>query len=560
MAKRTDLAAITAARINYYHFLSRMYEKELSAGLIGRLAKLDTVQGAGTPLAEGYAGLETYFKTCTGNVEEELAADYAGIFLGAGEAGNKAAFPYESVYTSQEKLVMQEAWEKVKELYTRRGIVLSGAGSDVKEDHIAAELLYMAYLCEHGSNREAAAFLNDHLLDWAEAFAADIERCAKTGFYPAVGKLTVGFLKMEKEYLEELDKEDEDGQGPAGSYRLSASGMDDVIARWNQDYQVYAPVLLKQRGARKETVRYGKIHSVADIYNERNSDFSPKEVYYPVMQTMFYFTENEAVESRLEDERGILLLLHPCDINAMRRLDNIFLKNGPGEDLYYKRLRNKVRVVLLECKKSAENCFCVSMGSNIAEDYEMAVRLDRDKVLVQVKKPEWNRYFQNAEPEEYTPGFVTENVRKVAKPEIPDKETLKLASSLEYWNRFDDTCIGCGGCNTVCPTCSCFDTNDIIYNETSREGERRRVWSSCMLDTFTMTAGGARARETAGANMRFRTLHKVYDYQQRFDEGESMCVGCGRCIARCPKELDFSATLNEFTEELEKAKGGARNE
>ena len=54
--------------------------------------------------------------------------------------------------------------------------------------------------------------------------------------------------------------------------------------------------------------------------------------------------------------------------------------------------------------------------------------------------------------------------------------------------KFDDSCISCGGCNTVCPTCSCFDTTDVIYNETSREGERRRVWPSCMLDTFTMSS------------------------------------------------------------------------
>ena len=101
---------------------------------------------------------------------------------------------------------------------------------------------------------------------------------------------------------------------------------------------------------------------------------------------------------------------------------------------------------------------------------------------------------------------------------------------------------------------SCFDTVDVTYDETSRDGERRRVWSSCMLSTFTQTAGGGRARSTAGANMRFKTLHKVYDYKKRFDAGENMCVGCGRCIARCPREIDFLDTINRFHDELDAAR------
>lgn len=562
MSDRTYSAAVTAARIQYYHFLARMYEKELSSELIESLAGMDfstAAENAG-PLAEGYAALKAFFESCPEHLEDELASDYAKIFLAAGEAKGNAAFPYESVYTSKEKLLMQDAWEKVKELYISKGVVLAGAGSDVKEDHMASELTCMAYLCESGAAEEALKFLNEHLLDWIEPFVADIEKYARTGFYPAIGKLTAGFLQMEKEYLEGLADEGAETHHGARSYRLSNTAMDEILAEWAKQYKIYAPKLLRQRGNRKDVVRYREIHSVEDIYNDRNSDFSAKEVYYPVMQTMFFFTETEVFESQIKEDKGLLLLLHPCDINAMRRLDNIFLKNGAGPDMYYSRLREKVRVVLLECKESADNCFCVSMGSNIAENYEMAIRLEDGGVQVQVKEPEWNSYFLKAEPCSFAPRFITENARKVATPVIPDRATLKLACDLKYWEKFDDSCIGCGGCNTVCPTCSCFDTNDVIYSETSRDGERRRVWSSCMLDTFTMTAGGGRARKTHGANMRFKSLHKAYDYQKRFGEGENMCVGCGRCITRCPKNLDFSATLNEFTEELEKAKGGSGNE
>jgi anaerobic sulfite reductase subunit A len=533
-----------------------MYEKELSAKLISELAgKNYGVESDNKLLQEGYAGLKEFFDTNKDNLEDELVVDYAKIFLAAGEAKGNAAFPYESVYTSKQKLVMQEAWSEVKALYDQKGIVLSNAGSDIKEDHIASELAFMAYLCENGTVNEALSFLNGHLLNWVEDFVADIEKYARTVFYPAIGKLTVGFLQLEKEYLEGVENTSEEKHDTDKSYQLSTDEMDEVLLSWKKDYKIYAPVLLKQRGSAKDVVRYREINSVKDIYNERNSDFSAKEVYYPVMQTMFFFTETEVIESQLKDDKGILLLLHPCDINAMRRLDNIFLKNGAGPDMYYARLREKVKVILLECKQSADNCFCVSMGSNVADNYELAVRLDDDKVFVQVRGPQWNTYFYKAKTCDFAPRFITENERKVTVPQIPDKETLKYASEMKYWEKFDDKCIGCGGCNTVCPTCSCFDTNDIIYSETSRDGERRRVWSSCMLDTFTLTAGGGRARKTQGANMRFKTLHKIYDYQKRFGEGENMCVGCGRCIMRCSKDIDFSQTLNEFAQELEKKEG-----
>lgn len=560
MSDRTYSAAVKAARIQYYHFLARMYEKELTSELIEALSHMDfDADCENQAMKEGYAGLKAFFEDGTEKTEDELAADYAKVFLAAGEAKGNAAFPYESVYTSKEKLLMQEAWEKVKALYRKKGLVLAGAPSDIKEDHIASELTCLAYLCEEGEIEEALAFLEEHLLDWIEPFVADIEAYARTGFYPAIGRLTLGFLQMEQAYLKEQAENAAEQTEKTKSYTLSHASMNEVLQEWKKEYKIYAPKLLKQRGNTKGVVRYKEIQSVEEIYNERNSDFSAKEVYYPVMQTLFFFTETEVFESQLKEDKDILLLLHPCDINAMRRLDNIFLKNGAGPDMYYARLREKVKVVLLECKESGENCFCVSMDSNIAKQYEMAVRLGEDSVEVQVKEPAWNAYFLKAQPCDFTPRFIMENKRSAALPEIPDKATLKLASELKYWEKFDQSCIGCGGCNTVCPTCSCFDTNDVIYSETSRDGERRRVWSSCMLDTFTLTAGGGRARKTAGANMRFKTLHKVYDYQKRFQEGENMCVGCGRCIVRCPKALDFCTTLNEFTEELEKAKGGNGN-
>ena len=56
--------------------------------------------------------------------------------------------------------------------------------------------------------------------------------------------------------------------------------------------------------------------------------------------------------------------------------------------------------------------------------------------------------------------------------------------------------------------------------------------------------------------MRFKALHKVYDYQLRFETGEPMCVGCGRCTHRCPELISISATVNKVNAAVNEIKAG----
>lgn len=536
-------------RAGFYSLLSRLYRREADGALLKALEAADFPRDCSGDMAQGYAWL----KAGLGEESDELAADYARVFLAAGIAQGTEAAPYESVYTSTKHLVMQEAWEQVKEIYAARGLCAAGP-EGLYEDHIACELAYMALLCREGTQADQRAFLEEHLLNWAPAFCADVEAKAATDFYRGTARLTAAFLREERETLSGA------GEETGFALSLTAGELDEALAALARDYRVYAPVRLKGRGARGgDLVRYGEITSADQIVTDAPSDFSPKEVFYPVMQTMFYFQGDQCRESELSDPRGLLIFARPCDINAIRRLDNIFLRNGGQADLYYQRLREKVKFVLLECpEKGWDTCFCVSMGANVATDYSLALRLEEGRALVEGRDPALRPYFAGGAACTFTPRFVAENLRRARLPRIPDREALRRASELEMWKDYDEQCIGCGGCNTVCPTCSCFDTVDVIYDETSRDGERRRVWSSCMLKDFTATAGGHRARSTPGANLRFKTLHKVYDYNQRFGGEEHMCVGCGRCDRRCPRDISFYDTVNRLHDALEEGKEGTK--
>ena len=149
-------------------------------------------------------------------VLDDLAVDYARIILSAGVAQGKAAFPYESVYTSKKHLMMQDSRNEVVALYAARGVAPSREMYRVPEDHLGLLLEYMALLCQEWDQAEEpggagaraaeqAAFLKDHLNNWVPAFAGEVQKYAGTDFYKGLARLTRGFLMAEKALVSGLE-------------------------------------------------------------------------------------------------------------------------------------------------------------------------------------------------------------------------------------------------------------------------------------------------------------------------------------------------------------------
>ncbi len=333
-------------------------------------------------------------------------------------------------------------------------------------------------------------------------------------------------------------------------FQMENKDFNALLQSLKKEYKIYAPKRLEKRGRFSDTdiIGYEEIDEVEEIVYTEKSHYSPKEIVFPITQTLFYFTEEEYKESTVHDKK-ILIFVRPCDINGMKRLDTIFLQNGPYADVYYERLREKVKFVMMECKESFENCFCVSMNSNYTDNYSIAISFKENKVVCDVKDETFKSLFEKAgEKVDFIPAYVKENHVKVNVPE-GEKITIELFNH-DLWKDYAKRCIACGRCNTSCITCSCFNTQDIAYEENPESGERRRVWAGCHIDKFTNMAGGHEFRTDYGSRMRFKTMHKIYDYHKRF--GEHMCIGCGRCDDRCPEYISFSKCINKVNEILEK--------
>lgn len=334
-------------------------------------------------------------------------------------------------------------------------------------------------------------------------------------------------------------------------YCFTKDGINQVFKNLSEDYLIYAPKLFIDGGAHSDTdlIKYGQIDSVEEIVFDKKSNYSFKEILLPLSQSLFFFTEDDVKEAE-DPKKGAIIFLRSCDLHSVKRLDEMYLKNG-FEDYYYKRIRENVKFILMGCEKAFENCFCVDMETNKIDTYDASIDKKGDIYEMDNHCRDWEELFVGncLKQENVNPSYVTETEVHV---NIPKGLSIDVVKS-KMWDEYDSRCINCGRCNFVCPTCTCFTMQDIFYTDNGKVGERRRVAASCMVDGYTNVAGGGSYRKKNGERMRFKVLHKVYDYKARF--GYHMCTGCGRCDDICPEYISFSNCINKLESAIKEVNG-----
>ena len=338
-------------------------------------------------------------------------------------------------------------------------------------------------------------------------------------------------------------------------YVMTKESFDQALKKLGEERLIYAPVLKVGEGRFTDTdvVRYDYVTELSEIELSKKSDYAFKEILTPLSETLFFFTENE-VKTADRDPREVIVFLKSCDMHAVRRLDQIYLNNGIEQDPFYKEIRDRVKFVLIGCQKSGEDCFCVDMGTNKTTDgYLFSVDVIGDEIYCDVKCGDCAKIFAECggREEAVEPKYVTENATRVTIPENIPNSIYKS----NVWDEYSSRCVGCGRCNFACPTCTCYTMQDVFYTDNGKVGERRRVGASCMVDGYTNVAGGGQYRRSKGERMRFKVLHKIFDFRKRF--GYDMCVGCGRCDAICPEYISFSACINKVNKAVEEVQNGS---
>lgn len=161
-----------------------------------------------------------------------------------------------------------------------------------------------------------------------------------------------------------------------------------LIQRLNKKWRVFAPSAEFRGGRFSDTdnIIYQRISGWRDLIWHEKSHMSPNTIIAPITETLFYF-DKDTIQIAETDISPIIIFARACDINAMSRLDYMYLSNGNNSDYSYQLLREHIRFVLIECEESFENCFCVSMGTNKTDCYSAAMRFSDEGALVSIRDP-----------------------------------------------------------------------------------------------------------------------------------------------------------------------------
>ena len=293
------------------------------------------------------------------------------------------------------------------------------------------------------------------------------------------------------------------------------------------------------------------------LSNALNTAKSPKDFFFPQSECLMEFkTEGkniEIIDTRSENEDFAIFGVRACDARAFKVLDNVFLKEPV--DTYYQNRREHGIIISLACNRPAETCFCGTFdidaanpdGDIVCYKTESALYLDAKTEKGQGLLASVEEVTEPAEASEIDAAKqqVTERLNKLPLADLKS-DAFGAGKTDTYfnapeWKELSEACLGCGTCTFVCPTCQCYDIKDF---NTGRVVIRHRCWDSCMYSEFTKMSAG-QPRLTQLERFRQRFMHKLVYYPEN-NNGLFSCVGCGRCVSKCPIGMNIVKVMKKL--------------
>ena len=334
--------------------------------------------------------------------------------------------------------------------------------------------------------------------------------------------------------------------------KCSLDKIQNLFAAIAKDAKLYLPVDNADGSATYSEWSEGVAWSQA-----LNTTKSPKDFFFPQTEDLMKFkTEGkniEIIDVREECADFVVFGVRACDAKSFDVLDRVFLTEP--QDSFYAMKRKHGTIVAVACTRPAETCFCTAFGINAAEPAgDVSAWKTEDSLYLQANTEKGQALVDriSALLENSDDQAVAEQKDQIAK--IMQKLPLKDLSTDAFgggktqelfndpaWDELSSTCLGCGTCTFVCPTCQCYDIKDF---NTGNGVIRYRCWDSCMYSEFTRMAHGNN-RLTQKERFRQRFMHKLVYYPENND-GLFSCVGCGRCLAKCPISMNIVKVMKKI--------------
>lgn len=289
---------------------------------------------------------------------------------------------------------------------------------------------------------------------------------------------------------------------------------------------------------------------------------SPKDAFFPQSENLYTVVKEgrklHVEPEALRDQKFVVFGMKACDVKGVEVLDKVFLADPV--DSFYAARREHGTIVALACHEPEETCFCKVFGVDCAEPASDVAAWFVGEELYWKALTEKGEALTKAVESLLTPAGEEAEAKVEAEKAAIRSIVEKLPYSnlsLEGWNgdvlteKFNSPlweelykpCLACGTCTFVCPTCQCYDIKDY---DTGHGVKRYRCWDSCMYSDFTMMAHGNN-RNSQMQRFRQRFMHKLV-YFPANNDGMYSCVGCGRCVEKCPSALNIVKVIKAFSE------------
>ena len=308
---------------------------------------------------------------------------------------------------------------------------------------------------------------------------------------------------------------------------------------------------------------YDRIASFEELCLDYDVTVMPPTQYLlPAKEILLKFRIGDIskVEPVINAPPRAIIGVHPYDIKAIELLDEVFMTTNPDPN-YIARRQNTI-IIGVCCLNPSPKSFAPSMGTHLTEtgfdllltdiggDYMVTVSSEKGADLLakyaQVREPTGDELAKQkaVRDEALTKYQLSLDIPKERLPKL-----LENSYDDPYWETRSSSCLSCGSCVMVCPTCFCFDVQDEVALNL-KEGERFRQWDGCMLVDFAKVATGENFRHDKAGRFRHRIYRKGKHIIERY--GKIGCVGCGRCATACL--ADIASPLEAFNALAESAR------
>lgn len=333
--------------------------------------------------------------------------------------------------------------------------------------------------------------------------------------------------------------------------KIALNQLDQLFAEIASAKTLYLPTDTKA-GA-----KYTKWQQGAVLSDALNTVRSAKDFFFPQTENLMDFKVEgkniEVIDTRSECEDFVLFGVRACDVKSFEVLDRVFL--AEPVDSYYKNRREHGIILSLACTRPQETCFCGTFGIDAAEpEGDVVCYKTADALYLDAKSEKGNALLESltclTEDADTAPVEAQKAQTRtyLAKLPLADLKTdgFGVGTTSKFfdapeWKELSATCLGCGTCTFVCPTCQCYDIKDF---NTGHGVKRFRCWDSCMYSDFTKMSAG-QPRLTQLERFRQRFMHKLVYYPTNND-GLFSCVGCGRCLAKCPIQMNIVKVMKKL--------------